>query len=67
MRMYEDIERKIQEIDADVLLVDTCPPYHPDFLRKLKIYKVLRTGDGPMSAYDRDFCLLARLRPCFIS
>ncbi len=57
-RMYEDITRKIHEVGANVLLVDTCPPYHPEFLRKLKIYKVLRIADGPMSAYDRDFAYL---------
>ena len=57
-QMYVDIERKIQEVGADVLLVDTCPPYHPDYLRKLNIYKVLRIADGPMSAYDRDFAYI---------
>lgn len=57
-RMYAEIERKIQEVDADALLVDNCPPYHPDYLRKLNIYKVLRIADGPMSAYDRDFSYL---------
>jgi len=57
-KMYLDIERKIQEVDADVLLVDNCPPYHPDYLHKLKIYKVLRIADGPMSVYDRDFAYL---------
>lgn len=57
-RMYLDVERKIEEVGADVLLVDTCPPYHPEYLRKLNIYKVLRIADGPMSAYDRDFAYL---------
>jgi len=57
-RMYVDIEKKIRGEGAEVLLVDTCPPYHPEFLRKLKIYKVLRIADGPMSAYDRDFAYL---------
>jgi spore maturation protein CgeB len=57
-QMYSDIERKIQEVGSDVLLVDNCPPYHPDYLRKLNIYKVLRIADGPMSAYDRDFAYL---------
>src|SRR5512140_1210007 len=42
IQMYVNIERKIQEVGANVLLVDTCPPYHPDYLRKLNIYKVLR-------------------------
>src|SRR5258708_9902106 len=36
-------------------MVDNCFPYHPDWLRKLDVYKVLRTTDGPLSAYDRDF------------
>lgn len=58
MRMYEDISRQIQDIKSDALLVDTCPPYHPDFLRKLNVYKVLRIADGPISAYDRDFAYL---------
>jgi spore maturation protein CgeB len=58
MRMYADIEKKIAETNAAVLLVDNCPPYHPDYLRKLKIYKVLRICDGPLSAYDRDFAYL---------
>lgn len=57
-RMYRDLERKIQEISADVLMVDTCPPYHPDYLKKINIYKVLRVADGPISAYDRDFAYL---------
>lgn len=57
-RMYLDITQKIQEVGADVLLVDNCPPYHPDFLRKLNIYKVLRIADGPISAYDRDFAYI---------
>ncbi len=57
-KMYEDIEKKIAEEKADVLMVDTCPPYHPDYLKKLNIYKVLRIADGPMSSYDRDFAYL---------
>ena len=53
--MYEDITRKMNEVSANVLLVDTCAPHHPEFMRKLNIYKVLGIADGPMSAYDRDF------------
>ncbi len=56
--LYADLEEKIQSENADVLLVDTYNPYHPDYLRKLGIYKVLRINDGPMSAYDRDFAYL---------
>jgi spore maturation protein CgeB len=57
-RMYFDLERVLQESNADALVVDTCPPYHPDYLRKLKVYKALRIADGPISAYDRDFAYL---------
>ena len=58
MRLYKDIGEKIQETGADALLVDNCPPYHPEFLRKLKTYNALRIADGPMSSYDRDFAYL---------
>jgi spore maturation protein CgeB len=36
-------------------MVDTCPPYHPEWLRGLPVFKVLRVADGPLAAYDRDF------------
>jgi spore maturation protein CgeB len=54
-RMYGDLQRTIRESNADALVVDNCAPYHPEFLRELPIYKVLRIADGPISAYDRDF------------
>lgn len=57
-RMYADLEEMIRSEHADVLMVDTYNPYHPDYLRKLGIYKVLRINDGPMSSYDRDFAYL---------
>jgi spore maturation protein CgeB len=57
-RMYSDFEATIKEHGATAVIVDTCPPYHPDYLRKLPIYKVLRIADGPISAYDRDFAYL---------
>jgi spore maturation protein CgeB len=58
LRMYDDFDRKMREIDADAVIVDNCPPYHPDFLRRMPYYKVLRIADGPISAYDRDFAYL---------
>ena len=57
-RMYEDFLSMVRETTADAVIVDTCPPYHPEFLRSLKIRKLLRTNDGPLSAYDRDFAYL---------
>jgi len=55
MRMYKDLEGIIEETKAEALIVDNCFPYHPDYLRRVRIYKVLRTSDGPITAYDRDF------------
>jgi spore maturation protein CgeB len=58
LRLYADFETVIRVHEAAAVIVDNCPPYHPDYLRKLPVYKVLRTGDGPLSAYDRDFAYL---------
>jgi glycosyltransferase involved in cell wall biosynthesis len=55
MRLYADVEAMLGDLRADALLVDNALPYHPDFLRKLGVFKVMRTTDGPMAAYDRDF------------
>lgn len=55
MRLYADVEMRVRDEQIDVLLVDTCPPYHPDWLRTLPMVKTLRVADGPISAYDRDF------------
>lgn len=57
-RMYEDLQALLRQEKPDVLLVDNCPPYHPEFLRTLDVYKVLRVCDGPATAYDRDFAFL---------
>ena len=54
MRLYSDVERRVRDESIDVLFVDNCPPYHPDWLATLPVYKVLRTSDGPVTAYDRD-------------
>jgi spore maturation protein CgeB len=54
MALYANVERLIAEAGADCLIVDNVLPYHPEFLRKLGIYKVLRTTDGPITAYERD-------------
>lgn len=58
MAMYAEVERLISQTQADAIIVDNCFPYHPEFLRKLDIYKILRTTDGPMTTYDRDFAYL---------
>jgi len=58
MRMYADFEAAIRESRIDAVIVDNCPPYHPDYLRNIPVYKVLRCGDGPLTAYDRDLAYL---------
>lgn len=58
MRLYANLEKTIADWQADALMVDNCFPYHPDYLKTLGIYKVLRTSDGPLAAYDRDFAYL---------
>jgi spore maturation protein CgeB len=58
LRLYRDIEQHLHSHKADVLLVDNLFPYHPEFLRSLSVYKILRGSDGPVAAYDRDFAYL---------
>lgn len=55
MRLYAEVEARVRDEKIDAIMVDTCPPYHPDWLRKLPVFKVLRVADGPLAAYDRDF------------
>jgi spore maturation protein CgeB len=55
MRLYAEVEARVRGERIDAIIVDNCPPYHPDWLRGLPTYKVLRTSDGPICAYDRDF------------
>jgi spore maturation protein CgeB len=54
-RLYRDFERVLADHRAQVVIVDNCPPYHPDYLRTLDVYRALRIADGPIAAYDRDF------------
>jgi spore maturation protein CgeB len=57
-RLYADLKTAVAQYAADVLLADNNFPYHPDFLATLPVFKVLRTTDGPLAAYDRDFAYL---------
>ena len=58
LNLYDDFSKLVVEMDAKAVIVDNCPPYHPEFLRNVNICKVLRTSDGPLVAYDRDFAYL---------
>jgi spore maturation protein CgeB len=53
-RLYRDFEDLARTTRADAVLVDNYPPYHPDYLRTVNVYKTLRIADGPVTAYDRD-------------
>jgi spore maturation protein CgeB len=55
MHLYSKFEAALSETRADAVIVDNCQPYHPDYLRRIPVYKVLRIADGPLAAYDRDF------------
>jgi glycosyltransferase involved in cell wall biosynthesis len=55
MQLYEEFEQRVRNDQVDAIIVDNFPPYHPDWLRRLPAFKVLRTSDGPVAAYDRDF------------
>ena len=51
LKLYSTVIAQLREEKVDVLLVANCPPYHPDFLRKLPVYKVLYSADDPGSTY----------------
>ncbi|HEV2718822.1 MAG TPA: glycosyltransferase [Thermoanaerobaculia bacterium] len=55
MRLYKDVKAMVGDLRVDALLADNVLPYHPEFLRTLDVFKVMRTTDGPLAAYDRDF------------
>jgi spore maturation protein CgeB len=52
-RLYAETEALIRETGADALFVTNYPPYHPEFLLKLPLYKALYTTDDPDSTYRR--------------
>ena len=53
---YAALEEAIAREKAEALVVDNANPYHPEYLLTVPVHKVLRTSDGPMVAYERDFC-----------
>jgi spore maturation protein CgeB len=57
-RMYRAFEEALAKHAVDAVIVDNYPPYHPDYLLRVPVYKVLRVADGPVCAYDRDFAYL---------
>jgi len=49
--LYKVFEEWISKEKIDAIIVANCPPYHPDFLRKLNVYKVLYSADDPGATY----------------
>lgn len=54
MDMYRAFREAIDKHQADAIMVNHCPPYHPDFLKTLNVYKVLYSGDDPGATYMRN-------------
>lgn len=54
MKMYAEFEARVRDQPADAIIVTNCPPYHPDYLRRLPVYKVLYSGDDPGATYMRN-------------
>lgn len=53
MALYRDFETCVRDHAADATIVINSPPYHPDFLRKIDLYKVLYSTDDPGATYMR--------------
>lgn len=58
LNLYSDFEIALKANKIDTIIVDTFNPFHPDYLKKISQYKVLRINDGPISSYDRDFAYI---------
>jgi spore maturation protein CgeB len=54
LKMYAELEALVAATGATAIIVDHCPPYHPEFLRRLPVYKVLYSGDDPDATYRRN-------------
>jgi spore maturation protein CgeB len=50
-KLYAEFSAVVRSSGADAVIVANCPPYHPDFLKGLPIYKALYGADDPPSSY----------------
>ena len=51
LNVYIVLQELIRKERAEAIIVANAPPYHPDFLRTLDVYKVLYSADDPGSTY----------------
>ncbi len=49
--IYSALQELIRKQKVEAMIVANAPPYHPDFLQKLNIYKALYSADDPGSTY----------------
>ncbi|MBN1126560.1 MAG: glycosyltransferase family 1 protein [Sedimentisphaerales bacterium] len=54
MRMYADFEQLLTQNNIHAIVVTDAPPFHPDYLRNINVYKVLYSQDDPESTYMRN-------------
>jgi spore maturation protein CgeB len=52
-RLHRALLELVERTQPDVLFVTNSPPYHPEFLRRLGLYKVLYSTDDPGATYQR--------------
>jgi spore maturation protein CgeB len=53
-RLYADFERLVATHNAQAVVVCDGPPFHPDYLLRLPLYRVLYSHDDPESTYQRN-------------
>ena len=58
LKLYEDFEAALDGHHPEAMIVDNGLPFHPDYLRTIPIYKVLRSPEGSTKTYDLDFPFL---------
>lgn len=54
LRLYTDFESLVKQHAAGAVIVYDAPPFHPDYLRSLPLYRVLYSHDDPESTYLRN-------------
>jgi hypothetical protein len=67
LRLYAEFTRLIETEGIDAILVNHVPPYHPEFLRGLRVYKALYSGDDPDSTYLRNIPYLHAYQHVFFA
>jgi len=51
LRLYREFEATVAKTQADAVIVANAPAYHPDYLKRIPLYKVLFSADDPGATY----------------